>query len=503
MKKDNRIRFDNFSTSQLFKYALFAIAVSYLVIYLWVVLSRIKYPFELEWIEGGILDQVQRLVRGQSIYVAPGIDFVPFLYPPFYFYLSAAASMLLGEGLFPLRLVSLLASLVSFATILLIVREETRNWWVALLSTGLFAATFRVTGAWLDIARVDSLFLALLLLVIYFVRGRPSVLYSLLGGIFAALAILTKQTALIVCLPILAFLFWRNWKHALSFLAISTLMVGITTLVLDQRSGGWYTYYVFELLSQQTQWLPLEFVNFWKDDLLVHLPIAILFTFFFLAWKQRQEQLSLLQWLSILTGALAGTFLSRVKIGGYDNVLLPVFAVVSILFGLGLSEILKFTSQLQEVFKRRLEILVQIACLIQLMILFYNPFSQIPTKTDQVEGEKLVQFLSDVDGTVYLPDHGYLLTLAGKRTYAHHGAIWDVLRTDQLTPGKVLLTENLEAAIREQIFDMIIIDAGGNFCCREIDRYYTRVGEVFQDETSFYPVTGDKRRPTYIYVPNR
>ena len=32
---------------------------------------------------------------------------------------------------------------------------------------------------------------------------------------------------------------------------------------------------------------------------------------------------------------------------------------------------------------------------------------------------------------------------------------------------------------------------------------YTRVGEVFQDQTVFYTVTGDKKRPTYIYIANR
>jgi len=92
-------------------------AVAYLVVYLWMAYQRLRYPFELEWIEGGMVDQVQRLIHGQSMYVAPGLNYVPFLYPPLYFYFSAAASLLFGAGLFPLRLVSFISSLVSFTVI--------------------------------------------------------------------------------------------------------------------------------------------------------------------------------------------------------------------------------------------------------------------------------------------------------------------------------------------------------------------------------------------------
>jgi 4-amino-4-deoxy-L-arabinose transferase-like glycosyltransferase len=505
MEKEKSTLSTKFKPSQLLDYALFASAVAYLVIYLWMAAQRLRYPFELEWIEGGMVDQVLRLIHGQSLYVAPGITDVPFLYPPLYFYLSAAASLIFGGGLFPLRLVSFTASLISFTVIFLIVREETRNGRIAILSTGLFAAAFRVTGAWLDIARVDSLFLAFWLLFIYFVRGRKTLGYAMLTGLLAAMAYLTKQTALIACLPVLAYLFWCNWKYALYCLSAAAVTIGVTTLVLNHTSAGWYGYYVFGLLSQQTEWLPLEFVTFWKDDLLMHIPIASLLTIFLLSARRKQERLSQMQWLAILLGALAGTFITRVKIGGYDNVLLPSYAVISILFGLGLNELLRTIRQLQDDLRGKVEGLVQVACLIQLVILAYNPFAQLPTKADLEAGQQLVSMLSKVKGEVFLPDHGYIPTLAGKKTYAHESAIWDVLRGDQHTNGKQLLAAKLKDAIRQQYFDEIILDSDLdlNWCCVEIDQTYTRVGEVFEDQTSFYTVTGDRKRPTNIYIANR
>jgi hypothetical protein len=505
MDKEKKALANHPRAPQILDFALFSIAVAYLVIYVWMAFQRLRYPFELEWIEGGMVDQVQRLVHGLPMYGPPSINYVPFLYPPVYFYLSAAASFLLGDGLLPLRLVSFAASLVTFSLIFVIVRHETRNWQIALISTGLFAAAFRVTGAWLDIARVDSLFLALWMLIIYVVKGKKSIGRAVLAGGLAALAYLTKQTALITCLPILAYLFWCNWKYALSFLISATLIIGITTLVFDHASAGWYSYYVFGLLSQQTDWIILEFLTFWNNDLLVHVPFAILLVIFFLGSRAKRDRPGFYLWLSILTGALAGAFITRVKVGGYDNVLLPAYAIISILFGLGLSEILKLIRQLHLDLRGRLETVIQLACLIQLVILAYNPFFQVPTKADLQAGQDLVRQLAGVKGPVFLPDHGYISSLAGKATYAHESAIWDVLRGGQQTQGKTLLTAELKDAIHQQVFDKIILDSDLdlNWCCVEINQTYSLVGEVFQDPASFYTVTGDRKRPTFIYVANR
>ena len=506
MKEEQTAAFLELKLPKLLRYALFSMAVAYLVVYLWMAYYRLRYPFDLEWIEGGMVNEVKRLLLGQSLYTAPGLSYVPFLYPPVYFYLSGLAAWIFGIGYFPLRLVSFLASLVSFTTIFLIVRAETRNAWAAILSTALFAAAFRVTGAWLDIARVDSLFLALWLLSVYFVRNRTSLRYAILSGLLAGLAYLTKQTALVACVPILIFLFWCNWKYALTCLAAAALLVGLTTLVLNYASAGWYSYYVFGLLSQQTEWLPQEFVSFWVADLLVHIPLASLFTASFLLGRPKApDRQTILQWLSILAGALAGSFITRVKIGGYDNVLLLAYAGLAILFGLGLAGLSSLAKQARSDLRGRLEIMILLACLVQFIILFYNPFAQIPTKADLEAGNRLVNMLAEVKGTVFVPDHSYLPALAGKDTYANNSAIWDVLRGDAQTKGKQLLSADIQDAIRRQRFDEIVVDGDLDlyWCCNGIEQTYTRVGAVFQDPNVFYTVTGDKKRPTTIYIANR
>lgn len=492
-----------YKVAGLLRAALLCAAWSFVVIYLWVASQRMNYPFELEWIEGGMADQVRRIVQGEGVYVPPGIRFVPFLYPPLYFYLSAAASLVLGDGLFPLRLVSFLASLVTFAMIFLIVRNQTGDWRSGILSAGFFAATYRLAGAWLDIARVDALFLALWLLFIYVAAGRKSLPRAALAGVLVGMAFLTKQLALFLCLPVIVFLMWQNRRFALTVLGVALSVVGITTLVFDHFSAGWYSFYTFRLLFGQAEWLPSQLGVFLGNDLLFHLPLMILLGLLFFIFHDRQEsrQASLSFWLAFLFSALAGALVARMKIGGYDNVLLPAYAALSICCGLGFQRGVSMARALPGSLRHRAAALLYLACLVQLGMLSYNPYAQVPDKSDLEAGHQLVRFISSVDGEVYLPDHGYLPTLAGKSTYAHHSTIWDVVRAGQHNPAALKLRKELQDALSQHLFSMVILDSDWNYCCQHVEDYYAPSGQVFKQEGVFYPVTGWARRPSVIYTP--
>jgi 4-amino-4-deoxy-L-arabinose transferase-like glycosyltransferase len=502
--KQNTSSFDTRNLPPLLFPVLLLLSAAYLLAYFWMVIQRMPYPFELEWMEGGMADQVRRIVSGEPVYTAPSIRFVAFVYPPLYFYLSALASLLFGGGLVPLRIVSFAASLVSFTLIFSIVKRISGDWRTGLVSAGLFAASFRATGAWLDIGRVDSLFTALwLAFIAVVVRQRRAPTSAILCGILAALAVLTKQSALIALLPVFAYLFARNWKQALAMSGTAVAIVGAVTIAFQQASGGWYSFYVYELLSQQTEWIPSLFVRFWTDDLLTHVPLAILFVIFFLAAKFRDDKNGFFLWLSIAVGGLAAAFLTRVKLGGYHNVLLPLFAVLSILFGLGLHAVLRTAESASLEFRKRIGGLVLVACLMQLAMLAFDPRDQAPTQADKESGGRLLRHLASIPGEVYVADHGYICTLAGKRSYAHHAAIWDVMRGERDTRGKSILKAELDNAIRHQAFDLIILDSDWNYISKELTTYYSREADFFPESDAFYPVTGGKRRPTQMYVPRR
>ncbi|EFO80137.1 hypothetical protein OSCT_1998 [Oscillochloris trichoides DG-6] len=490
-------------TVRFLKMLLIIVSCLYIFLYVYTVYYRLQYPFELEWIEGGIHDQVQRIVEKKPIYVAPSIEFVPFLYTPLYFSLSSLISPLLGGGLFPLRLVSFVASLVSFVAIFFIVYRETKNLLAAIVATGLFAATFRITGVWMDIARVDSLFLALFLFFIFIIRGNKTATHAILAGILLAMAYLSKQTMLVISIPIILWLFFQTPKYSIILLVSALLIIGTTTIVLQQQSDGWYLYYTYHLLSQQTEWFPRAFFTFWGEDLLANFPLAIVCIIIASTYTPIQKNDARIDWLVICVGALAGSFLTRIKVGGYDNVLLPIVAVISILFGFSIYKILKISAE----HKNRFHGIIYTVGVLQLFMIFYNPITQIPSPLDMEYGLKFIRLLEETEGPVYLVDHGYISTLAGKESYAHHAAIWDVRRGTEQSEGNILLSHSLQNAIEQQFFSTIILDSKGNYCCDQIETYYDLKGMVFEEEregeTGFYPVTGSQRRPTYIYTAKR
>src|SRR5439155_22063906 len=88
---------------------------------------RMSYPFEVEWMEGGSVDHVRRILDGKKLYVAPSLDFVPYTYTPLYFYAAAAVAKVTGIGFFPLRFLSTAATAANLALLYFIVRRETTS----------------------------------------------------------------------------------------------------------------------------------------------------------------------------------------------------------------------------------------------------------------------------------------------------------------------------------------------------------------------------------------
>ena len=114
---------DGLATAVRLAAALLGLAV--IGVYLSIALSRLTYPFTIEWLESNSLVEVHRILSGQQLYPAPGVGYVPDGYPPLYFAVSAAVAAVLGPSYLPLRLVSLVSSLACFALLGRLVQRET------------------------------------------------------------------------------------------------------------------------------------------------------------------------------------------------------------------------------------------------------------------------------------------------------------------------------------------------------------------------------------------
>ncbi len=490
------------SAAKILRILLLAGASLYPVIYVCLASYRLRYPFELEWMEGGGLEQVRKIVGGEAMYTSPSLAYVPLIYPPLYYYTAAIASRVMGHGGFlPMRFVSFVSSLACFLLIFRMVLRQTGDRTAAFLSSALFAATFRAGGAWLDVARVDSLFLALFLAAVCVIASGLSYQRCLAAGVLFSLSALTKQTALVMCAPVIVHLFWKSWSRALTLAVLMALILGGTVVWQDHATEGWFSYYVL-LLPGQHAWTREVLLSFWFRDLLSTLPIVLLMTIFaFLPLLEPHRRFAASFWVAVTAGMLTGSYLMRIFEGGYDNVLLPALAILSVLFGFSLSTIGEWLAGLRPEWRRSGEAFVSVACLVQFGFpgLLYDPWLQLPTRADLMAGRKLVRMVRDATGEVFIPSHPYLVALAGKEPSATEMALQEVQRSH--TPEKVAVEREIAEALRSRRYDFVLLDGNSGFL-PEFDRYYVEKARILQGK-EFYPVTGAKRRPEILCVPRR
>ncbi len=136
----------------------------------------------------------------------PSVTFTPDIYTPLYFVVAAVVSVVAGTGFVALRLVSIVASLVLLAALAKLAHRETDDRVAGLVAAGLFAACYRISGAWLDIAREDTLCLALLFCGLVVARDARTARRGVAAGVLMSLSFLTKQVALLPALGVGVFL---------------------------------------------------------------------------------------------------------------------------------------------------------------------------------------------------------------------------------------------------------------------------------------------------------
>ena len=90
------------------------------------------------------------MLDGKPIYTSPSVEFVPYLYNPLYYYLSALVAKAMGNGTSTLRFVSFCCTLALFATLYHLVARETKSRLAGVLALGILAATFGLNGQWFD-----------------------------------------------------------------------------------------------------------------------------------------------------------------------------------------------------------------------------------------------------------------------------------------------------------------------------------------------------------------
>ena len=464
----------------------------FLAMYVGIALARWRYPYELEWMEGGVLTHVQRVLHGQSLYGPPSVGFTPFIYTPLYYYASAAVAWVLGPSLSTLRLVSIVGSILALWAVYRLVAAETKARWPGIVGACLLAACFRAAGAWLDLARVDALFLGLLLSALVCARGSTSWRRAVAAGVLFGAAFLTKQEALLPGLAVLPCLWRRGPRIAAAYLAATGAVVAVPTIALQYVSKGWYLQY--------TLWLPAQHdlatekvLGFWTGDIGRTVGLAaIVAVAALLTLRGESRRFS----VPVVAALVLASYTARLHTGGYDNVLLPAYAGIAVAFGIG-CHVLTDPSERARRFAR----LVLVAAIAQFALLAYNPFDQVPSSADTRAGDRFVADLRQLLRPVYLPGHSWFLERLGESPTAHAGAIGDILRGHARGSDRRLARE-VHRLVAGQRFGAIVVDSPRQYSYlpHGVARYYCVAGRIPRRDFP-RPRTGTQVIPSTVWMP--
>jgi hypothetical protein len=209
--------------------------------------ARFPYPFDLEWMEGGMLAHSWRLQHGLPIYTEAGREFIPFIYPAGYSSVLAALGKVFGLGYGLGRAVSLAGTLAAAGAIVRIVRHHGGSALTGLLGAAMFLGCYRFSGAFYDLVRLDGLYIGLLSWAVALgLERRRGALEA--SALLLAAAFLVKQHCAVFGIPMALGIWTRDgWVAALRFALFAAVPALLVTGLLQWRTDGHYLTYVYSV----------------------------------------------------------------------------------------------------------------------------------------------------------------------------------------------------------------------------------------------------------------
>jgi len=473
--------------------ALAVPALYQLGLLVWTIAHRYPYPYDLEWMEGGVLHGAQRVASGDGLYPPPSVDYVPFLYTPLYPGLLAAMSSVTELSYQLGRAVSI-ASLLGIGMVVLaqgraaLPGRPAAGLTGALLGLGLFAAAYPFTGGWYDLVRADTLALLLITGGLYGLMrwgragsGPWAHARVALAAALLALSFFAKQTGVIYVAAAVPIILVLDWRRAPTFIGTAGVIGLGGSWLMQRATGGWFWFYIRDL-HQAHDW---NIDRFWRsfDLILLHfrgatvvlaLGLGVVALCAVLRRQVPPAARALLAWtylyaVSTLVGAIGwGTQYA------HYNAYMPALLHGAIAVGLTVPAVLACAELLlaggRPVRRDPTATLCAVAVAavlgVQLYAARWNPRPFMPTNRDRAAGDELIALIRDLPGEVWVPSHPWYAHLAGKRMYVHRMGIKDVTTLwtkpgtvyDRLIRGYKFDGVALAAALRRRQWDAIVLD---------------------------------------------
>jgi len=364
----------------------------------------------------------------------------------------------------------------------------------AFLAASLFAATFRLSGAWFDLARPDMLACALGCTAIWLLgEHSPSMVRLAVAGLCLVGSVLSKQTWLVAACAVVTACALESGRRTWVLISCFVLpLVGIGVMA-HWSSGGWSTYYTLRLPFEHDV-VTDAFQTFVVYDLAKnHGPVICLAVAAFVLLPRDRRR-----FFAIVTlGGLGSAVSARVHSGAYDNVLIPGYAVLSMLAGHAVAAIDRKRKETGK--DDALGLVALTAVVVQVASLHYDPSTELSNRRDRGAGKRVVETLKAQSGDVWVPFHGAFCLAANKPCHAHWMAMSDVLRGSQKEPRKVLLASMKKTLSSGRITAIVADDTFPGSCAELaplVDKYYPKKSPLV--EAGPAPKTGYITKPVEL-----
>jgi hypothetical protein len=293
----------------------------------------IRFPYPMDYGEGPLLDQTQRLGRLEGLYRAD-LTAPPYTvsnYPPVYPLVLSLPGRLWGPAFWYGRLLSWLSIVAAAAFVGLILRALTQDRLGAVIG-GLALLAFPPVAYWSSLYRVDALALALSLGGLWLVVRRPEGRFTVLAAALLLVSAIYTRQSYGVAAPLAACVWLghaTSWRRALALAALTGGLGAALFLALELVSGGGFSLNIVSanLNAYQAGSLAQYLTDVWT---LMPLALAAVVAFLLLApWFQVPSW-----WLVapyVLGAVVSGLTIG--KVGSNVNYLIELGAGVSLSIG--------------------------------------------------------------------------------------------------------------------------------------------------------------------------
>jgi hypothetical protein len=503
-----------------------------------VFLSRLLYPLDLEWMEGGVLTHALRLGAGQPLYAEPSVDFVSFLYTPLYPAVLAALAKVFGLSYTLGRAVSILAFSGALMVLVAAVRGlaqpfESAELKAVATTAGLLGAAavclaFPFCGAFYDLVRADSLWLFLVSAGLYGCSPGRSARQIVLGALLLVSAFFTKQTAApFMVAAAVSVALTSGLQSGLVFAAVAFGASAAAILVGQYLTDGWLWIYIYRLhQSHETlferMWRETPRVLFDYGFVLLLPCIACLL---FVAFRRRFSQ-RLFFWSAMAATGVATAAVGSATQGAFDNAYIPAVYFGALLSAACAVELPVLAADLRSTTEGavwsigerhrswcgslRLFALLGLGFLAAHALLRWPETTpHVPSPQDHAAARRLLTFLTEQGPEIFVPCHPFYSVLAGGRGHLHIMGVNDVYswpRTITGDPGrdaaiKDHFRESVISSFRSRRWKSVIQDDCFTPRPFGLSRYYRLSEDLASGGKSPRSLTGYPCAPREVWVP--